>query len=123
LRSFSVKFSSGCRSAFRRSVRRFDPGEEEQMTPQTGMAQTLMGQTVLLAFRIAFVWAAGLLLAVAVRAALPDKLGFNLFGKHSALFVPFSRVGFWTCVLAAVTVTALVVFRAMIVDINSGSVR
>ncbi len=93
------------------------------MLPQTEMAPTVMTQTLVLAFRIAFVWAGGFILAVAVRAILPDKLGFNLFGKDAALFVPFSRIGFWTCILAAVTVTALVVFRAMVMDINSGSVR
>lgn len=77
---------------------------------------SLMAQTVQLAFRIALVWAAGFLLAVAVRAILPDKSGFNLYGSNGAVFVPYSRVGFWTCLLAAVTVTALVVIRAMLVD-------
>ncbi len=78
----------------------------------------MMAQTVQLAVRIAFVWTAGILLAVAVRAILPDQLGFTFAGKDSALFVPFSRVGFWTCILAAVTVTILVVFRAMLGDIG-----
>jgi hypothetical protein len=78
----------------------------------------MMAQTVQLAFRIAFVWTAGILLAVAVRAILPDQLGFTFAGKQSSLFVPFSRVGFWTCILAAVTVTILVVFRAMLGDIG-----
>jgi len=55
---------------------------------------------------------------VAVRAILPDQLGFTFAGKQSSLFVPFSRVGFWTCILAAVTVTILVVFRAMLGDIG-----
>lgn len=77
----------------------------------------MMAQTVQLAFRIAFVWAAGILLAVAVRAILPDQLGFTFASKGSSLFLPFSRVGFWTCILAAVTVTVLVVFRAMMGDI------
>lgn len=77
---------------------------------------SIMAQTVQLAFRIALVWAAGFLLAVAVRAVLPDKMGFNFLGGNGPVFLPYSRVGFWTCLLAAVTVTALVVVRAMLVD-------
>lgn len=83
----------------------------------------MIAQTVQLAFRIAFVWAGGFLLAVAVRALLPDGLGFTFAGKDGALFVPFSRIGFWTCMWAAVTVTVLVVIRAMMGDISSGSAR
>jgi hypothetical protein len=83
----------------------------------------MSAQTVQLAFRIAFVWAGGFLLAVAVRALLPDQLGFTIAGRQGALFVPFSRIGFWTCMWAAVTVTILVVIRAMTADISSGSAR
>jgi hypothetical protein len=81
----------------------------------------MMAQTVQLAFRIAFVWAAGFVLAVSVRAILPDQMGFTFAGRQAALFVPFSRIGFWTCILAAVTVTALVVVRAMLGDLGLGS--
>ncbi len=77
---------------------------------------SIMAQTLQLAFRIAIVWAAGFLLAVSVRALLPDKIGFSLDGSGPSLFVPYSRIGFWTCLLAAVTVTALVVIRAMLAD-------
>lgn len=80
----------------------------------------MMAQTLQLAFRIAFVWAGGFLLAVAVRALLPDQFGFNLAGRQGTLFIPFSRIGFWTCIWAAVTVTVLVVVRAMMGDIASG---
>ncbi|HWG22200.1 MAG TPA: hypothetical protein VG225_16870 [Terracidiphilus sp.] len=80
----------------------------------------MMAQTVLLAFRIAFIWVLGLLLAVAVRAMLPDQFGFTLTGRQGTLFIPFSRIGFWTCVWAAVTVTVWVVIRAMMGDISSG---
>ena len=83
----------------------------------------MIAQTVQLAFRIAFVWAGGFLLAVAVRALLPDQLGFTVAGKDGALFIPFSRIGFWTCMWAALTVTVLVVIRAMMGDITSGSAR
>ena len=79
---------------------------------------TILAQTVQLAFRIAIVWTMGFLLAVAVNALLPNKLGLTLYGKETALLVPFSRIGFWTCLLAAVTVTALVVVRAMLTDIG-----
>ena len=79
---------------------------------------TIWTQTLQLAFRIAFVWAAGFLIAVAVRATLPDKSGIT-FPTRDPLFVPFSRIGFWTCVLAALTVTCMVVIRAMVVDIRS----
>jgi hypothetical protein len=78
----------------------------------------MMAQTVQLAFRIAFVWALGFLLAVAVRALLPDQLGFTVTSSKTTLFIPFNRVGFWTCILAAVTVTALVVIRAMLMDLG-----
>jgi hypothetical protein len=79
---------------------------------------SILTQTLQLAFKIAFVWAAGFLIAVAVRAGLPDKMGITLFGGRSAIFVPFSRLGFWTCMLAALTVTCMVVIQAMLVDIG-----
>jgi len=77
---------------------------------------SLLAQTLQLAFRIAIVWAGGFLLAVAVRAMLPDQNGVNFPSGQSAVFVSYSRIGFWTCLLAAVTVTALVVIRAMLAD-------
>jgi hypothetical protein len=79
--------------------------------------------TLQLSFRIALVWAAGFLIAVAVKAILPNGAGINLTGKENALFIPFSRMGFWTCVLAALIVTALVVGRAMLADIGWNSFR
>ncbi len=79
---------------------------------------TILAQTVQLAFRIAIVWTGGFLLAAAVNTLLPDKVGVTLYGKETALLVPFNRIGFWTCLLAAVTVTALVVLRAMLSDIG-----
>ena len=82
-----------------------------------------MELTLQLAFRIAIVWAAGFILAVAVRALLPDQAGFTLADGQSPVFLPFSRIGFWTCVLAALTVTALVVFRAMLLDLGGRSLR
>jgi hypothetical protein len=77
---------------------------------------TILGQTLQLAFRIAIVWTAGFLLAVAVHALLPGRAGITLYGKESSLVVSYNRIGFWTCLLAAVTVTALVVLRAMRAD-------
>jgi len=79
--------------------------------------------TLQIAFRIAIVWAGGFILAVAVRALLPDQVGLTLAGRQATLFVPFSRIGFWTCLLAAVTVTALVVIRAMLLDMGWRSLR
>lgn len=77
-----------------------------------------MDQTIQLAFRIAIVWSAGFLLAVAVRALMPGNAGITLTGHQNTLFIPFNRIGFWTCLFAAVTVTALVVGRAMLIDIG-----
>ncbi len=77
-----------------------------------------MVDTVQLALRIAIVWVAGMVLAVAVRALLPGGMGVTLAGRHGTLFIPFSRLGFWTCVLAMLTVTALVVVRAMLLDLG-----
>ena len=82
---------------------------------------SLLAQTLQLAFRIAIVWAGGFLLAVAVRAMLPDENGINFPASTSTVFVPYSRIGFWTCLLAAVTVTALVVIRAMLSDFGMRS--
>jgi len=79
---------------------------------------TVLAQTIQLAVRIGIVWSAGFLIAVAVRALLPSQVGFKIPTSESTLFVPFDRVGFWTCLLAAVTVTALVVLRAMIADLS-----
>lgn len=87
------------------------------------MQLTLMQQTLQLAFRIAFAWAGGLLLAVSVRALLPDQLGFKLTAPAGTYFLPFSRIGFWTCIWAAVTVTILVVAHAMIGDLASSAAR
>jgi len=81
----------------------------------------MLAGTIQLALRIAIVWAAGMVLAVAVGATLPDKAGFNISGRQSTLFIPFSRVGFWTCILAALIVTGLVVFRAILADIGWNS--
>ena len=78
----------------------------------------ILAQTVQLGLRIAIVWSAGILLAVGVHALLPDKLGITFYGSGGPVFVPFSRLGFWTCLLAAVTVTALVVIRAMLADMG-----
>jgi hypothetical protein len=83
------------------------------------MQLTLMQQTLQLGFRIAFVWVGGMLLAVAVRAVLPDQMGFKLTAKATTYFLPFNRIGFWTCIWAAVTVTVLVVVRAMVGDLAS----
>ena len=82
----------------------------------------MMAQTLQLAFRIAFVWAGGFLLAVAVRAMLPDQSGLTFTGKQSTVFLPYSHIGFWTCLLAALTVTGLVVFRAMFADFTGSGV-
>jgi hypothetical protein len=78
----------------------------------------ILAQTLQLAIRIAIVWAGGFIFAVSIRAILPEKLGFNITTAQNTLFVPFDRVGFWTCVLAALTVTGLVVIRAMIADLG-----
>jgi hypothetical protein len=82
-----------------------------------------MALTVQLAFRIAIVWAAGILVAVVVRALLPTGTGLTFTGSKTTLFVPYDRIGFWTCMLAALTVTGLVVIRAMLLDIGSNSIR
>ena len=84
---------------------------------------SIMAQTLQLAFKIALVWAGGFLLAVAVRAILPETRGFNVGSGAGELFVPYSRIGFWICLLAAVTVTALVVIRAMLVDFGLRPMR
>jgi len=78
----------------------------------------MLAQTIQLGLRILIVWAGGFLLAVAVGALLPDKIGFTLTTAEKTLFIPFSRVGFWTCVLGALIVTCLVVFRAIRADIG-----
>jgi len=77
-----------------------------------------MALTTQLAFRIAIVWSAGILLAVVVRALLPGAAGLTFTGARTTLFVPYERIGFWTCMLAALTVTGLVVIRAMLLDIG-----
>ena len=83
-----------------------------------------MDQTIQLAFRISIVWAGGFLLAVAVRALLPDRAGVTLTGHEgTTLFISFSRIGFWTCLMAALTVTALVVARALLADIGWSNFR
>jgi hypothetical protein len=85
--------------------------------------KTNMALTIQLAFRIAIVWVAGILIAVVVRALLPGGTGLTFTGGRTPLFVPYDRVGFWTCMLAALTVTGLMVIRAMLIDIGSNSIR
>ena len=80
------------------------------------MAQTLLALTLRLAFRIALVWAGGFILAVAMRAILPDQLGLSLTTHRVTRFLTYSQIGFWTCLFAALTVSALVVIRAMLID-------
>ena len=82
-----------------------------------------MDLTLQLSFRIALVWAGGFLIAVAVQAIMPNAAGITLTGKEGTLFIPFSRMGFWTCVLAALIVTVLVVGRAMLADIGWNTFR
>jgi hypothetical protein len=54
---------------------------------------------------------------------LPDQSGLTFAGKQATVFLPYSRIGFWTCLLAALTVTGLVVCRAMFADLTATSVR
>ena len=82
------------------------------------MPQTLFAFTLRLALRVAMVWAGGFLLAVAVRALLPDDLALTLGGNRPILHLPYSRIGFWTCLLAALTVSAMIVVRTMLVDLG-----
>ena len=82
-----------------------------------------MELTLQLAFRIAIVWAGGFLLAHLVRALLPDQSGVNFSATSAGYFVSYARLGFWTCILAALTVTGIVVFRAMVADLARNSIR
>jgi hypothetical protein len=79
---------------------------------------TLFAQTLRLAFRLAIVWAGGFVFAVAVRVLLPDEAGIPFAGRRSTQLVPYSRIGFWTCLLAALTVSAMVVVHTMLVDLG-----
>jgi hypothetical protein len=90
---------------------------------KTAKPESTMAETIALALRVAIVWAAGMVLAVGVQALLPKASGITLYGKQSTLFVSFSRMGFWTCLLATVTVTALIVIRAMLQDVGWQSFR
>jgi len=87
------------------------------------MAQTLFAFTLRLALRIAMVWTGGFLLAVAVRALLPDDLALTLGANRPVLHLPYSRIGFWTCLLAALTVSAMIVVRTMFVDLGMRAPR
>lgn len=82
------------------------------------MPQTLFAFTLRLGLRIAMVWTGGFLLAVAVRALLPDDLALTLGSNRPILHLPYSRIGFWTCLLAALTVSGMIVVRTMLVDLG-----
>ena len=75
-----------------------------------------MDQTIQMAFRIALVWAMGFLIAVAVRALLPGDGGVSWPTATSAIFLSYRKVAYWTCILATLTVTVLVVVRAILAD-------
>lgn len=81
------------------------------------------GLTLQLAYRLAIVWAGGFLLATLVKALLPDRVGLHFSAGQGELVVPFSRMGFWTCLLAALLVTGLVVIRAMLADFGVRSIQ
>jgi hypothetical protein len=112
---YSVKLDTKAAKGLRTASLQY-PLREERI-------DSMMNITLQLSFRIALVWAAGFLIAVAVEALLPDQAGFTLTGHQSTLFIPFSRMGFWTCVLAALIVTVLVVGRAMLADIGWNTFR
>jgi hypothetical protein len=75
-----------------------------------------MDQTIQMAFRIALVWAMGFLIAVAVRALLPGDHGLNWPTATGSVFLAYRKVAYWTCILATLTVTVLVVVRAILAD-------
>jgi hypothetical protein len=78
--------------------------------------QTLFALSLRLALRIAIAWAGGFVFAVLARAVLPDENGLTFTGSQQTHLVSYSRIGFWTCLLAALTVSALIVIRSMLVD-------
>lgn len=65
----------------------------------------------------------GFLLAVAVRALLPGETGITLTARGGTLFLAFNRIGYWTCLFAALTVTFLVVGRAALADLGWGGLQ
>lgn len=86
---------------------------------QMEVTQTsLLVQTLRLALRIAMVWAGGFVFAVIVRAVLPEEAVIPFLGRQTTQLIPYSRIGFWTCLLAALTVSAMIVVRTMIVDLG-----
>jgi len=86
--------------------------------PMITMQQTLLAQTLRLAFRIAIVWAGGFAFAVLARVLLPEGAGLTFTGPKTTHLVSYSRIAFWTCLLAALTVSAMVVVRTMLVDLG-----
>ena len=79
---------------------------------------TILAQTVQLAFKIAIVWTGGFSAGGCGERPAARQVGDYALWQRVALLVPFNRIGFWTCLLAAVTVTALVVVRGMLADIG-----
>ena len=82
------------------------------------MPKTLFALTLQLAFRLAIVWAGGFLFAVLMRAALPEGWGLTVTSPQNTVLIPYCRLAFWTCLLAALTVSAMVVVRGMLVDLG-----
>jgi hypothetical protein len=82
-----------------------------------------MDQTIQLAFRIALVWAMGFLIAAAVRALLPGTGGVSWPTATGSIFLAYRKVAYWTCILATLTVTVLVVVRAILADFGPGTVN
>jgi hypothetical protein len=79
---------------------------------------TLLAQTVRIALRLAMVWAGGFVFAVILRILLPEQFGIPIPGQQTPQMIPYSRIGFWTCLLAALTVSAMIVIRTMLVDLG-----
>lgn len=62
---------------------------------------------------IASIWAAGILLGLALRATLPSHLGLGVTFKHVVIGMPLNRLAFWVCVMAGLILGGILIVKAV----------
>ena len=58
------------------------------------------------------------LLGVIFRIMLPHFSGWTFTGRHKMFLVPYNRLGFWVCLIAAFLASGAALVRLMISDLG-----
>jgi hypothetical protein len=64
------------------------------------------------------IWAAGLLIGMALRVSLPTLPSIFITHKETHVVLPLNRLAFWACVLIALVLGTIEMVRAMAYDLG-----